>query len=159
RDPGHAASPAHLRRSSGHRVAEGAAGGGARGARGAERGRAVEGRAQGRGRRMSGPSSRLLELGQGRRIEVLQAGSGPPVLFLHTAGGIPRWAGALPVLSASHTVYAPLLPGFGQSVGLDAIDDHFDLFFHCFDVMEALGLERPYVVGESLGGWIAAEMA
>ena len=28
-----------------------------------------------------------------------------------------------------------------------------------FDVMEALGIERPYVVGESMGGWIAAEMA
>src|SRR5262249_60915045 len=33
------------------------------------------------------------------------------------------------------------------------------LFLHGFDVMEALGIERPYVVGESMGGWMAAEMA
>jgi len=105
------------------------------------------------------PSSRILELGQGRRIEVLEAGSGAPLLFLHSAGGIPQWDGVLPILSESFRVHAPLLPGFGQSVGLDAIEDHFDLFFHCFDVMEALGLDRPYVVGESLGGWIGAEMA
>src|SRR5262245_65865383 len=30
---------------------------------------------------------------------------------------------------------------------------------HGFDVIEALGLERPYVVGESFGAWMAAEMA
>ncbi len=108
---------------------------------------------------MSAPASRLVDLGQGRRIEVLSAGSGAPLLFLHGAGGVPQWEGVLPILSSSFTVHAPLLPGYGQSVGLEALDDHFDLFFHCFDVMEALGLERPYVVGESLGGWIAAEMA
>jgi pimeloyl-ACP methyl ester carboxylesterase len=108
---------------------------------------------------MSGPTSRMIDLDGGRRIEVLEAGSGTPLLFLHAAGGIPQWDGVLPILSSSHKVYAPLLPGFGQSVGLDALEDHFDLFFHCFDVGEALGLERPYVVGESLGGWIAAEMA
>src|SRR5262249_16824984 len=52
-----------------------------------------------------------------------------------------------------------LLPGFGQSTGLDCLDDQLDLFLFVFDVIDALGLERPYVVGESMGGWIAAEMA
>jgi len=108
---------------------------------------------------VSGPTARILELGQDRRIEVLEAGAGAPLLFLHGAGGVPQWDGVLPILSARFKVYAPLLPGFGRSVGLEALDDHFDLFFHCFDVMEALGIERPYVVGESMGGWIAAEMA
>ena len=60
---------------------------------------------------------------------------------------------------ATFHVYAPLLPGFGRSTGLEQLDDQLDLFLHGFDVMEALGLERPYVVGESMGGWIAAEMA
>ena len=54
------------------------------------------------------PSSRLLELGQGRRIEVLSAGSGPAVLFLHGAGGIPQWDGVLPLLASRFTVHAPL---------------------------------------------------
>lgn len=108
---------------------------------------------------MSEPTSRMLDLSLDRRIEVLEAGSGAPLLFLHGAGGIPQWNGVLPILASQFHVLAPLLPGYGASVGLDALEDHFDLFFHCFDVMEALGLDRPYVVGESMGGWIAAEMA
>jgi pimeloyl-ACP methyl ester carboxylesterase len=106
------------------------------------------------------PRSRILNLGDGRpAIEVLEAGEGPPLLFLHGAGGIVAWEGVLPLLSAKYHVYAPLLPGFGQSTGLECLEDQFDLFMHGFDVIEALGLQRPYVVGESLGGWMAAEMA
>jgi pimeloyl-ACP methyl ester carboxylesterase len=111
---------------------------------------------------MSGatPSARLLELGTDRPVvEVLEAGAGPPLLFLHGAGGVPAWDGALPHLARAFHVYAPLLPGFGRSTGLEYLDDQWDLFLHGFDVMEALGIERPYVVGESMGGWIAAEMA
>ena len=92
-------------------------------------------------------------------VEVLEGGEGAPLLFLHGAGGVPLWEGVLPLLAREYRVYAPLLPGFGRSTGLDALEDQLDLFFHCFDVMEALGIERPYVVGESMGGWIAAEMA
>jgi pimeloyl-ACP methyl ester carboxylesterase len=107
-----------------------------------------------------GPVSRLVELGTGRpTVEVLEAGQGAPLLFLHGAGGIPLWEGVLPLLARDFRVHAPLLPGFGQSTGLDALDDQWDLFLHGFDVMEALGLARPYVVGESMGGWLAAEMA
>jgi pimeloyl-ACP methyl ester carboxylesterase len=103
-------------------------------------------------------TSRLLEL-PAATVEVLEAGQGAPLVFLHGAGGIPLWDGVLPLLTREYHVYAPLLPGFGQSTGVDALDDQLDLFFHNFDVIEALGLERPYVVGESMGGWIAAEMA
>lgn len=106
------------------------------------------------------PRSRILDLGEGRpKIEVLEAGDGDPLLFLHSAGGIAAWEGVLPLLSEKYHVHAPLLPGFGQSHGLDCLEDQFDLFLHGFDVIEALGLERPYVVGESMGGWMAAEMA
>ena len=106
------------------------------------------------------PTSRVLALGSGRpTVEVLEAGSGPPLLFLHGAGGVPAWDGVLPLLARAHHVYAPLLPGFGQSTGLDYLDDQLDLFLHGFDVIEALGLERPFVLGESMGGWMAAEMA
>ncbi len=109
---------------------------------------------------MAIPRSRMLDLGPGRpAVEVLEAGDGPPLLFLHGAGGIMAWDGVLPMLARSYHIYAPLLPGFGQSTGLEYLEDQFDLFFHGFDVIDALGLERPYVVGESLGGWMAAEMA
>jgi len=62
-------------------------------------------------------------------------------------------------LCRDYHVYAPLLPGFGQSTGLEYLEDQLDLVLHGFDVIEALDLQRPYVVGESMGGWIAAEMA
>jgi pimeloyl-ACP methyl ester carboxylesterase len=107
-----------------------------------------------------GVTSRTLALGPGRpTIEVLEAGDGAPLVFLHGVGGIPVWDGILPLLAAGRRVLAPLLPGFGQSTGLDYLEEPLDLFLHTFDVLEALGLERPTVVGESMGGWIAAEMA
>jgi len=106
------------------------------------------------------PRSRMLDLGRDRpQIEVLEGGEGSPLLFLHGAGGVPAWDGALPLLAREYHVHAPLLPGFGKSTGIEYLEDELDLFFHGFDVVEALGLERPYVVGESMGGWIAAEMA
>ena len=106
------------------------------------------------------PSSRLVALGSDRpTIEVLEAGDGPSLFFLHGAGGIPLWEGVLPLLARTFRVHAPLLPGYGQSAGLEHLEDHWDLFFHQFDLLEALGLERPLVLGESMGGWIAAERA
>jgi pimeloyl-ACP methyl ester carboxylesterase len=105
-------------------------------------------------------SSRVIALGDGRpTIEVLEGGRGAPLLFLHGAGGVPAWEGVLPLLAREYHVYAPLLPGFGQSTGLEHLEDQLDLFLHGFDVMEALELEQPYVVGESMGAWMAAEMA
>ncbi|HEV8483611.1 MAG TPA: alpha/beta hydrolase [Blastocatellia bacterium] len=106
------------------------------------------------------PRSTLLNLGAGRpAIQVLEAGEGSPLFFLHGAGGISAWEGVLPLLSQHFHVYAPLLPGFGESTGLECLEDQFDLFMHGFDLIDALGLDRPYVVGESMGGWMAAEMA
>jgi pimeloyl-ACP methyl ester carboxylesterase len=73
------------------------------------------------------PRSTLLNLGTGRpSVQVLEAGDGPPLLFLHGAGGIAAWEGVLPLLSSKYHVYAPLLPGFGQSTGLEYLEDQFD---------------------------------
>src|SRR5262245_34620703 len=106
------------------------------------------------------PTSRIVALGTGRpTIEVLEAGAGTPLVFLHGAGGVPTWDGALAMLSRNYRVSAPLLPGFGRSTGLELLDDQWDLFLHVFDVLDALEIERPYVVGESMGGWLAAEAA
>jgi pimeloyl-ACP methyl ester carboxylesterase len=107
------------------------------------------------------PYSRMLDLGSGRpKLEVQEAGSGPALLFLHGAGGV-AWDGALGLLAQHFHVYAPSLPGFGKSPseGLELIEDALELWQLGFDVMEALGLDKPLLVGESFGGWIAAEMA
>lgn len=110
---------------------------------------------------MTKVGSRMLDLGSGRPVlELQEAGSGPALLFLHGAGGV-VWEGALGRLAEHFHVYAPALPGFGKSPseGLELIDDQLELWQLGFDVMEELGLERPLLVGESFGGWIAAEMA
>src|SRR5262249_50147677 len=56
-------------------------------------------------------------------------------------------------------VFAPLLPGYGDSEGAEGLRDMLDVTLHSFDVLEALGLDRPILVGHSMGGMIAAEMA
>src|SRR5260370_28472450 len=61
--------------------------------------------------------------------------------------------------AARHRVHAPVYPGFGASEGYEEIEGIDDLVFHTLDVMDALGLERADVVGLSLGGWLAAELA
>lgn len=95
---------------------------------------------------------------RGSQIELLRAGGGPPLLYLHSAGGN-VWIPFLETLAKDFTVIAPSHPGFGPSQGLERIDSIHDLVFHTIDLMDGLGLDKPVVVGLSLGGWLAAEIA
>ncbi len=92
-------------------------------------------------------------------VNVFEGGSGPDLLFLHSAGGITADNPFLAALAAKYHVLAPQLPGYGDSGDSDSLRDMLDVTLHCFDVLEALGLHRPILVGHSLGGMIAAEMA
>jgi pimeloyl-ACP methyl ester carboxylesterase len=94
-------------------------------------------------------------------VEIQRGGSGdgPTVVYLHSAQGEGQGLAFLDRLAESHEVVAPMFPGFGESEGLDAIDDMDDAVFHLLDLWERLGLEAPVVVGLSLGGWMAVEMA
>jgi pimeloyl-ACP methyl ester carboxylesterase len=93
-----------------------------------------------------------------KSIQLYEGGDGPPLLYLHGAGTY-WWLPAHDRLATSHHVYAPVHPGFGASTGVEEIEDIEDLVFHELDVLDALGLDRVDVVGTSLGGWIAAELA
>jgi pimeloyl-ACP methyl ester carboxylesterase len=95
---------------------------------------------------------------RGKSIQLSHGGDGPPLLYLHGAGTY-WWLPAHDRLAARHHVYVPAHPGFGESTGLDEIDDIEDLVFHTLDVLDELGLERVDVVGLSLGGWLGAELA
>ena len=95
----------------------------------------------------------------GSSIEYLKGGSGAPLLYLHSAGGEAAWLPFFELLAKHFTVYAPAAPGFAGSSGLEKIDTIEDLVFHTVDVMDALGLDEASVVGLSLGGWLAAELA
>ncbi len=104
--------------------------------------------------------SRFLKLkSSDARIEVAEAGKGRDLLFLHGAGGHMLDDPLLAALATKYRVVAPLLPGYGQSTGEDNLRDMLDITLHTLDVMEKLDLKKPIVVGHSMGGMIAAEMA
>lgn len=95
---------------------------------------------------------------RGTRLRVIEDGSGPPVLFLHGAGGA-SWTPMLKRLAEHHRVIAPEHPGFGRSKTPDWMMSVGDLAFFYLDAIEALGLHDVHLVGHSLGGWTAAEVA
>ena len=105
------------------------------------------------------PTEEFLELAGGR-VHLLRGGTGEPVLFLHAAGGAGAWHPFHALLAgAGFEVLAPDHPGFGKSDDFPDAEAIDDLVYHYLDVIDALGLSRPHVVGASFGGWIAAELA
>jgi pimeloyl-ACP methyl ester carboxylesterase len=103
--------------------------------------------------------ARMIETKRGARCRVLEAGSGMPVVFLHGAGGLLGDNPFLDQLAARYHVFAPELPGYGESTGEDLLEDMLDFTLHGWDVVGALGLAKPHLVGHSMGGMMAAEMA
>jgi pimeloyl-ACP methyl ester carboxylesterase len=92
-------------------------------------------------------------------VRYLEGGEGPPLVFLHSAGGVMPDDPLLAVLARTHHVFAPFLPGYGETEECGSLRDMLDFTLHTFDVVAALGLTDPILVGHSLGGMIAAEMA
>jgi pimeloyl-ACP methyl ester carboxylesterase len=89
---------------------------------------------------------------------LLEAGSGPPLLYLHgtwAADGGPF----LERLAERRRVLAPRLPGFGESTGSEQLLDLHDLIYYELDLLDALDLRGLPLVGHSLGGMVAAELA
>src|SRR5690606_22785188 len=92
-------------------------------------------------------------------VRYFEGGSGPDLVFLHGAGGVTAEDPLLAELAKSHRVLAPLIPGYGDSEEAPEIRDMLDFTLHAWDVLDALGLKDPILVGHSMGGMIAAEMA
>jgi len=92
-------------------------------------------------------------------VDMLRAGSGPPLLYLHGAGAGGRWLGFQQKLAERFDVIAPTHPGHAGAPAAEWIEHISDLAFHYLDLMNTLDLPRVHLVGASLGGWIAAEMA
>jgi pimeloyl-ACP methyl ester carboxylesterase len=105
------------------------------------------------------PQEQFLELAGGT-VHLIRGGAGEPVLFLHAAGGAGTWLPFHGLLAAhGFEIIAPDHPGFGKSDEFPEAEAIDDLVFHYLDVLDALGLDRPHVIGASFGGWIAAELA
>jgi pimeloyl-ACP methyl ester carboxylesterase len=95
----------------------------------------------------------------GLDTHVLVGGSGPPLVYLHGAAPAGVWLPVHERLAERFTVYAPDHPGFGGTERPEWLAGMDDLVLHYEELFRALALERPVVVGFSLGGWIAAEFA
>jgi pimeloyl-ACP methyl ester carboxylesterase len=93
------------------------------------------------------------------RVRVLRGGSGVPLIFLHGASGHVGWLPFLDRLSQRFDVIAPEHPGFGASDDPPWLDRPSDLAYFYLDLIEALKLDHVHLMGTSLGGWIAAELA
>jgi pimeloyl-ACP methyl ester carboxylesterase len=102
------------------------------------------------------------EYGRPVRLNHHRGGSGPPLLLIHGIGS--RWQVWEPVLgrvAAEREVVAVDLPGFagspppppGTQPGIESLTRFLVEF------LDEIGLERPHVGGNSLGGWLALELA
>jgi 4,5:9,10-diseco-3-hydroxy-5,9,17-trioxoandrosta-1(10),2-diene-4-oate hydrolase len=99
-----------------------------------------------------------------RQIAYTELGHGPVVLMLHGGGpgasGIPNYARNVQQLAAHFRVIVPDMPGYGASTkGIDRLDPFGDLAGAMFGLLDALGVERAHLIGNSLGGACAMRMA
>ncbi len=104
-------------------------------------------------------NGRMIKTKRGVKVRVLEAGSGDPLVFMHGAGGLFPDNPFLDQLAEHYQVFAPEFPGFGESTDEELLEDMLDFSLHGWDVVHALGLSKPHIVGHSMGGMIAAEMA
>lgn len=108
---------------------------------------------------MSEPETLTVDI-NGFPTRIWRKGSGPRIGFLAGFGGLPRWVPFLDELSKCRTVIVPSLPGFpGGDRGHTVLDTHLDWLVATRELMEKAGLTGADLVGSSVGGSIAAELA
>jgi pimeloyl-ACP methyl ester carboxylesterase len=97
---------------------------------------------------------------KGSAVNVLDIGEGPVVVFLHGLSGCwQNWLESIPPLAADHRVVALDLPGFGESpMPADPISVSGYARI-VVELLDALGVQRATVVGNSMGGFVGCEMA
>jgi len=96
----------------------------------------------------------------GITVELRRGGGGPPLLVIHGELGVPGWLQSFAQLAERCDVIVPSLPGYGRSTRPDWIMGVHDLAAWMTWFARDLDLRTPIdVVGCSMGGWVAAEIA
>src|SRR6516165_12729197 len=107
---------------------------------------------------MSQPATTTIEV-NGFPCRVWTKGKGAKVGFLAGLGGLPRWIPFLDKLAETRTVIAPSLPGYPGATGHTVLDTHLDWVLAVRQLIDKAGLAGSDLVGASVGGAFAAEMA
>ena len=97
----------------------------------------------------------------GTRVVYVEGGEGKPLIFIHGVGGaLLDWEKVLPFFAARYHTIALDQPGFGKSE--KRLDYHYSIDNNArivLALMEAKGIEKAYIVGNSMGGEVAAYFA
>jgi pimeloyl-ACP methyl ester carboxylesterase len=104
--------------------------------------------------------SKFLEI-DGRRVHVIDTGGGPETLiWIHGLSGLwQNWLLNIPFFMGRYRCIAPDLPGFGESempretISIPSYARTIEA------ICEQLGVENPSVIGNSMGGFVGAELA
>lgn len=107
---------------------------------------------------MSEPAERSVEV-NGEACRVWEKGSGPALIYLAGFGGLPRWTPFLDRLAERRRVIAPSLPGFPGASGHERLDTMLDWIAATLDLIEAVAPESVDLLGASVGGALAADVA
>jgi pimeloyl-ACP methyl ester carboxylesterase len=114
---------------------------------------------QGLSRMSTGASAKNTIIVGGMSLALERRGKGEPLLLLYGEEALEPEAAFLNELASKYEVLIPSPPGFGTSERPDWIGSVDDISYIYLDLIEKLGIKKAPVVGFSLGGWLAAEMA
>lgn len=92
-------------------------------------------------------------------VRIDERGSGRPILVLHGGGGPQSVAGFAEALSRRAHVLTPVHPGFAGEPRPKWFNSIDDLALTYLDLLERLNLHEVMLIGFSIGGWIASELA
>ena len=106
------------------------------------------------------PRETTLKVG-GHPTRLWEAGAGvaPPAVFFAGIGGLPRWIPFLDHLAERRRVLVPALPGFPGAEAFRHLDSLLDWIVHAVETLEALDQGPVDLIGSSVGGALAAEVA
>ena len=105
------------------------------------------------------PETRTLTI-RDRKVRVLEDGkSDVPVVFLAGIGGVPAWTPFLEVLAKNRRVIVPSLPGFPGATEFRHLDSLYDWVVHTLETLELLDEPTFDLIGSSVGGALACEIA